>query len=53
MARAKEDALAWLATIDRAEIRRGALLGLAGVIVLNLLLVVAAFIAWIVWAGYL
>ncbi|MEO0939127.1 MAG: hypothetical protein AAFY38_13325 [Pseudomonadota bacterium] len=51
LARAEEDALAWLATVDRADARRGALLSLAGTIVFNLLLVAAAFIGWMVWAG--
>jgi len=52
-ARAEEDALVWLASIDRADARRGALLSLAGTIVFNLLIVVAAFIGWMVWAGKL
>lgn len=53
LARAEEDALAWLATVDRADARRGAMLSLAGTIVFNLLLVAAAFIGWMVWAGKL
>lgn len=53
LSRAEEDALSWLASVDHADARRGALLGLAGTIVFNLLLVVAAFVGWMVWAGHL
>lgn len=53
LARAEEDTLAWLATIDRADARRGALLNLAGAIVFKLLVVGAGFVAWLVWSGHL
>ncbi len=53
VARAEADLLAHLKTIDRADQRRGRLLGLAGVIVFNLLVVAALFVSWLVWSGYL
>ncbi|MEL7100347.1 MAG: hypothetical protein AAGM84_16100 [Pseudomonadota bacterium] len=48
--RAEEDALSWLASVDRADARRGAWLSLAGSIIFNLLIVTALFIGWMVWA---
>ncbi|WP_028958523.1 hypothetical protein [Sulfitobacter sp. 20_GPM-1509m] len=53
VARAETDILAHLKTIDRADLRRGRLLGLAGVIVFNLIVVVALFVVWLVWSGHL
>ena len=53
VARAETDILTHLKTIDRADLRRGRLLGLAGVIVFNLIVVVALFVAWLVWSGHL
>ncbi|MBM1814081.1 hypothetical protein [Pseudosulfitobacter pseudonitzschiae] len=53
VARAETDILAHLKTIDRADLRRGRLLGLAGVIVFNLIVVAALFVVWLVWSGHL
>lgn len=53
VARAETDVLAHLKTIDRADVRRGKLLGVAGVIVFNLIVVVALFVVWLVWSGHL
>ena len=51
--RAEAEVLAYLKTVDRADLRRGRLLGLAGVIVFNLLVIVALFVGWMVWSGHL
>jgi len=47
------DLRAALAQIDPKDRRRGALLGMAGALVFNLLLVVAALLGLLVWRGYL
>ena len=41
-----------LQSIDVADVRRGRFLSLAGIIAANFLLVVAAFVAWLWWTGY-
>jgi hypothetical protein len=51
--RAETEILAHLKTIDPADQRRGRRLGLAGVIVFNMLVVVTLFIVWLVWSGHL
>ncbi len=43
---------AHLRSIDVTDARKGRVLGLAGLIVFNFLLVVAAFITWMWWRGY-
>lgn len=43
---------AHLRTIDVADARKGRILGIAGVIAFNLLLVMVAFILWLWWRGY-
>ncbi len=53
VARAEAEMLAHLKAIDRADVRRGKLLGLAGVIVFNLLIVVVAFLIWARATGHL
>lgn len=42
-----------LDSIDVADLRRGRLLGLAGVIVFNLIVTSALFVLWLVWSGHL
>lgn len=42
-----------LDAIDVADRRKGKILGMLGVISFNIILVVAMFITWLVWAGYL
>ncbi len=44
---------AYLKSIDRAEARKTRLLSIAAAIAFNILLVVAAFIVWMVWTGKL
>jgi hypothetical protein len=46
------DVTTHLKKIDVADRRRGKILGLAGVVVFNLLLVVAGFVMWMWWRGY-
>ncbi|MCR8826187.1 hypothetical protein [Pseudosulfitobacter koreensis] len=53
VAQAEADVLAHLKTIDLADQRRGRLLGLAGVIVFNLLVIAGLFVGWLVWSGHL
>lgn len=43
---------AHLRAIDVADARKGRILGLAGVIAFNLLLVMVAFVLWLWWRGY-
>lgn len=50
---AEKAVLDHLATIDAKDRRKGKLLGLAGAIVFNLLLIVTAFVVWLVWSGNL
>ena len=42
----------WLKAVDPAERRKGRVLAFLGVNAANLLIVSAAFIAYLVWAGY-
>ncbi|MCX7558889.1 hypothetical protein OS190_04865 [Sulfitobacter sp. F26204] len=42
----------YLKGIDVADRRRGRLLGLAGILVFNLLFVIGAFVLWMWWRGY-
>ena len=52
--RAAQEAISvHLDSIDVADARRGWWLSLAGVIAFNLIVVLAAFITWMVWAGHL
>ncbi|NRB03293.1 MAG: hypothetical protein HRU30_08515 [Rhodobacteraceae bacterium] len=53
LSRAEKHVLEHLATIDVADRRKGQVLGILGAIAFNLILVVAAFIAWLTWRGYL
>lgn len=50
--RAYEDLRAHLEAIDVADRRKGLMLGLAGSLAFNLLVVAGAFVAWLWWAGY-
>ena len=43
---------AHLRAIDGADARKGRILGLAGVIAFNLLLIIVAFVIWLWWRGY-
>lgn len=52
VARAYEDVTTHLKKIDVADRRLGKMLGLAGVVAFNLLLVVAGFVLWMWWRGY-
>lgn len=52
LAQAHADLVAHLKEIDVADQRKGRLLGIAGVIVFNLLLIAAAFVYWLWWRGY-
>ncbi|MEM6761015.1 MAG: hypothetical protein AAF601_16190 [Pseudomonadota bacterium] len=49
--RAERDVLSYLNRIDRADQRRARLLNTAGLVVLNVLLVIAGFILWMWWSG--
>ena len=51
--RAFEDLNTHLKSIDVSERRKGRVLGLAGILVFNLLFVITAFILWMWWRGYL
>lgn len=42
-----------LAKVDAKDRRKGKILGVAGVIVFNLLVIATAFIVWLVWSGHL
>ncbi|KIN70817.1 hypothetical protein Z945_3281 [Sulfitobacter noctilucae] len=50
---AHTELVAYLQGIDVADRRKGQILGVAGVIVFNLLIIVVAFVAWLWWRGYL
>lgn len=50
--KAHDALVAHLKTIDPAERRKTQILGLLGVVSFNLILVVAAFIGFLVWRGY-
>ncbi|MEX0371528.1 MAG: hypothetical protein AB3N09_12920 [Tateyamaria sp.] len=52
LAAAERRVLHYLQGIDRADARKGRLLGIAGAVAFNVLLVLIAFIAWLVWAGH-
>ncbi len=52
LTRAYEALTAHLEAIDVAERRKDRLLKLAGVLAFNFLLIVAAFVTWLWWAGY-
>ena len=49
--RAEARVLEYLQNIDRAEQRRGRILGILAVVVFNLLLVAGAFVLWMWWTG--
>lgn len=49
--RAEARVLDYLQNIDRAEQRRGRILGILAVVVFNLLLVAGAFVLWMWWTG--
>jgi hypothetical protein len=50
--RAYDDVTAHLKSIDVADRRKGRILGLAGIVVFNLLFVIVAFVVWMWWRGY-
>jgi hypothetical protein len=43
----------WLKSVDPAERRKTRILGFLATNALNLLIITAAFIAWLVWSGHL
>lgn len=43
---------AHLRAIDAVDARRGRILGLAGVVAFNVLLILGAFVTWMWWRGY-
>ena len=49
---AVREAYAHVRAIDGADARKGRILGLAGVIAFNLLLIIVAFVIWLWWRGY-
>ena len=51
--RAFNEVTTFLGGIDVADRRRGVILGLAGAVASNLLLVFAGFVLWMWWRGYL
>ncbi|MEM9967207.1 MAG: hypothetical protein AAF755_03805 [Pseudomonadota bacterium] len=51
--RSHQQILRYLKTVDPADRRRGQLLALAGAVAFNLLFIIAAFITWLWWRGYL
>ena len=50
--RAEIHVLQVLGGIDRADARKARLLGIAGAIAFNILLVLIGFVVWLVWAGH-
>lgn len=50
--RASTEVIAHLQAIDVADRRKGKLLGMAGVVAFNLLVVIVVFIVWLWWRGY-
>jgi hypothetical protein len=40
-----------LNSVDKADLRRGRLLGIAGAMAFNLLIVIALFLVWVRWVG--
>lgn len=52
VAQAHAEVAAHLKAINVSDRRKGRILVLAGVVVFNLLLVVATFIVWLWWRGY-
>ena len=53
IAQAYADVTAHLKSIDVADRRKSRILGLAGVVVFNLLFVIVAFVVWMWWRGYI
>ena len=49
---AHRDVSAHLEAIDRADLRRGRLLGLAGQAAFHLIVVAGVFVYWLWWRGY-
>lgn len=49
---AQARAIAFLKTVDPGERRKTRLLGMAGVVSFNLIVIAAAFIVFLVWRGY-
>ncbi|THH37082.1 hypothetical protein E4Z66_09100 [Aliishimia ponticola] len=49
--RAQDNVQRHLDSIDLADRRRGRLLGLAGVLAFNFLVVGALFLGWLIWSG--
>lgn len=47
-----DEVQAHLKAVDVADRRKGQLLGWAGVVVFNLLVIATCFIFWLVWRGY-
>lgn len=41
----------YLAAIDRADARKGRIISIAATVAFNLLIVIVAFIVWLVWTG--
>jgi hypothetical protein len=52
LTQAYDDVSGHLMAIDLADRRKARILGLAGAIALNLLIVMVAFLVWLWWRGY-
>ncbi|WP_299298515.1 hypothetical protein [uncultured Tateyamaria sp.] len=52
LTRAEERVVTWLDGIDRADNRKGLWLGIAGAVAFNILLILAGFVLWMIWAGH-
>ena len=52
LAQAYDEVSGHLMAIDVADRRKGRLLGLAAAVALNLLIVIAGFLVWLWWRGY-
>lgn len=50
--KAHAEVMAHLTTVNRADVRRGRLLGLAAVLAFNFILIATAFVFWLWWRGY-
>ncbi len=51
IARAEEDVVSWLDTVDRADRRRGFWIWAGSMVGFNLLIVVAGVVTWMWWTG--
>ncbi len=53
LSRAEKEVRAWLAQVDRTDLLRAKLIGVAATIAFNLMVVFVLWVGWLIWAGYL